>query len=169
MQQAAFMSQDARSEFIAAMALAATPVTVVTTDGPAGRFGLTVSAVSSVSADPPMLLCCVNRKSPCAAAINANGRFAVNLLGAENRVIAESFAGRPREGLAYDFTNNGWRTGLHAMPVLEGAAASFECEIESWHDAGTHRIFIGRVLASRQGDAAPLVYFNRAFVRVTAY
>ena len=68
------------AQFTAAMGLAATGVSVVTTDGPAGRFGLTVSAVSSVSAEPPLVLCCINRKSPAMAAVEANGVFAVNLL-----------------------------------------------------------------------------------------
>ena len=60
-------------DFVAAMGLAATGVSVVTTDGPAGRFGLTVSAVSSVSAEPPLVLVCINRKSPAMAAVEAPG------------------------------------------------------------------------------------------------
>ena len=84
------------ANFIAAMGMAATAVSVVTTDGPAGRFGLTVSAFSSVSADPPMVLACVNRKSPAVAAIDSNGLFAVNVLAADNRGVAETFAGRPQ-------------------------------------------------------------------------
>ncbi len=85
------------ANFIAAMGAAATGVTVITTEGMAGRFGLTVSAVSSVSAEPPMLLCCVNRKSPAVAAMEQNGRFAVNILGSNSRDVAEVFAGRPQE------------------------------------------------------------------------
>ena len=57
-------SEGARETFIAAMGQAATGVTVVTTDGRAGRLGVTVSAMTSVSADPPLLLICVNRRSP---------------------------------------------------------------------------------------------------------
>lgn len=80
-------------DFVAAMGLAATGVSVVTTDGPAGRFGLTVSAVSSVSAEPPLVLVCINRKSPAMAAVEANGVFAVNLLSAAHRAYAETFSG----------------------------------------------------------------------------
>src|SRR5690242_13985198 len=72
-------------QFTAAMGLAATGVSVVTTDGLQGRFGLTVSAVSSVSADPPLVLVCINRKSPAVAAVDGNGVFAVNLLSARHR------------------------------------------------------------------------------------
>jgi flavin reductase (DIM6/NTAB) family NADH-FMN oxidoreductase RutF len=158
-----------RDRFITAMAMAATPVTVVTTDGGAGRFGLTVSAVSSVSADPPMLLACVNRKSPAADAITKNGRFAVNLLAAEGRAFAETFSGRPREGKPFDFANHDWEISKMGMPIVPEACAVFECEVEQATDAGTHRIFIGRVLASRRGEAEPLIYCNRNYGRVAAY
>lgn len=154
--------------FISAMGAAATGVSVVTTEGAGGRYGLTVSAISSVSADPPLVLACVNRRSPAAGAISANGRFAINVLAAHSRDVAETFAGRPRSGSPYDFTSHGWDEGETGVPVLADAAATFECELEHAHDAGSHRIFIGRVIAARRGSEAPLVYCNRAFGRVTS-
>jgi flavin reductase len=125
------------ANFIAAMGAAATGVSVVTTEGLAGRFGLTVSAISSVSAEPPMLLAC-----------------------------AEVFAGRPRSGKPYDFDRHAWEEGSMGQPLLADATASFECEIECSQDAGSHRIFIGRVVNARRNTAEPLVYCNRAFGRV---
>lgn len=156
-------------DFVTTMGLAATGVSVVTTDGPAGRFGLTVSAVSSVSADPPLVLICINRKSPALAALDCNGTFAVNLLGAENRAYAETFSGRPREGKPFDFGNHDWREGDTGLPLVNDATAVFECQTHQSLDAGTHRIFIGRVVAAHKGDAEPLVYCNRAFRRITAH
>jgi flavin reductase len=153
-------------DFVAAMGLAATGVSVVTTDGPSGRFGLTESAVSSVSADPPLVLICVNRKSPAVAALDGNGTFAVNLLGADNRAYAETFSGRPREGKPFDFGNHAWRDGETGLPLVGDATAIFECETHDSLDAGTHRIYIGRVVAAHKGDADPLVYCNRAFRRI---
>ncbi|WP_374330854.1 flavin reductase family protein [Aestuariivirga sp.] len=152
--------------FTAAMGLAATGVSVVTTDGPHGRFGLTVSAVSSVSADPPLVLCCINRKSPAVAAVEGNGVFAVNLLSASHRAYAETFSGRPREGRPFDFSNHDWRDGELGLPLVTDATAIFECELHDRIDAGTHRIFIGRVVAAHSGAADPLVYCNRAFRRI---
>ena len=154
------------AQFTAAMGLAATGVSVVTTDGPAGRFGLTVSAVSSVSAEPPLVLCCINRKSPAMAAVERNGVFAVNLLSAAHRAYAETFSGRPREGSTFDFANHDWRDGELGLPLVTEATAIFECEMHDRLDAGTHRIFIGRVVAAHQGAADPLVYCNRAFARI---
>ncbi|MDP9138078.1 MAG: flavin reductase family protein, partial [Pseudomonadota bacterium] len=142
-----------------------TSVSVVTTDGPSGRFGLTVSAVTSVSADPPLLLICVNRKSLAAAAILGNGHFAVNVLAVENRAFAETFSGRPSSGRPFDFANHHWQLGLAGAPVVGDAAAVFECDVLETHDAGTHRIFIGRVVAARRGKLEPLVYASRSYRR----
>jgi flavin reductase len=152
--------------FIAAMSRAATGVSVVTTGGIAGRKGLTVSAMCSVSADPPLLLACVNRKSPTVAAIDANGFFAVNVLGEEHQAYAETFSGRPKQGKPFDFGTHEWEEGLNGLPVIPHAVAVFECEIDIAYDAGTHRIFIGRVLAARHGKAGPLVYSNRTFTTI---
>ena len=75
--------QDKRDQFIETMSRAVYSVVVVTTDGPAGRAGLTVSAMSSVSAHAPHppLLICVHHLSPFAPAIIRNGVFCVNLFG----------------------------------------------------------------------------------------
>jgi flavin reductase len=154
-------------EFTRAMGAAATGVTVVTTEGVAGRFGLTVSAISSVSAEPPLLLVCVNRRNPCVAAITQNGRFAVNILSEAQTDVARVFSGRPVSGTAYDFTLHGWHAGKAGMPVLTGAAAHFECEVDTIHDAGTHRIFIGKVISADRGDAPPLIYSNRTYGKIT--
>lgn len=151
------------AEFTHAMGAAATGVTVVTTEGVAGRFGLTVSAVASVSAEPPLLLVCLNRRNPCVAAITQNGRFAVNILGEMQADVARIFAGRTTDGSDYDFSLHAWSTGSHGQPLLAHASAVFECEVDTIHDAGTHRIFIGRVVSAWRGEAAPLIYTSRTY------
>jgi flavin reductase (DIM6/NTAB) family NADH-FMN oxidoreductase RutF len=153
------------ADFVAAMARAATGVSVVTTDGTAGRFGITVSAVSSVSAEAPMVLVCINRKSPAVAAIAVNGRFAVNMLAGHQADIARTFAGRPDRGAPYDFSAHDWSQGAAGLPCLAQAAAVFECEVDSGIDAGTHRIFIGQVVSAAAGAIDPLVYAARDFRR----
>ncbi|MFT3672652.1 flavin reductase family protein [Aestuariivirga sp.] len=154
-------------EFTRAMGAAATGVTVVTTEGVAGRYGLTVSAIASVSAEPPLLLVCVNRRNPCVAAMTQNGRFAVNILSETQEDVARIFSGKPVSGEAYDFTRHGWELGEHGMPLLTDAAAHFECEVDTIHDAGTHRIFIGRVIAALRGETPPLLYSNRSYGRLS--
>ncbi|MCA0433542.1 MAG: flavin reductase family protein [Proteobacteria bacterium] len=153
-------------DFVRAMGAAATSVSVVTTAGLGGRFGLTVSALSSVSAEPPLLLVCVNRKNPSVSAITQNGRFAVNILATHQQDVARVFSGRPLDGQPYDFARHSWIDSENGLPLLQGAAANFECETETIHDAGTHRIFIGRVFTAIRSESAPLIYSNRNFGRM---
>ena len=157
------MTHENPDRFIAAMAGAATQVSVVTTDGSAGRFGVTVSAFSSVSAEPPLVLVCINRRSPAISAIEANDAFCVNLLGDDQTHIANCFAGRPGDIAPYDFACADWDRSTTGAPVLSDAIANFDCTVETSYDAGTHRIFIGRVAQARSRDAAPLAFSKRAY------
>jgi len=154
-----------RSAFVNAMRGAVTGVNVVTTDGPAGRFGQTVSAFSSVSADPPTVLVCINKRSPASAAVLENGRFCVNVLSIEQRYIADTFAGRPAEGVIYDFATARWNEDM-GLPSLVDAIGSFECLVETAVDAGSHAIFIGRVRGVAEASGHPLLYTDRAYGRV---
>jgi flavin reductase len=158
-------TSEKRGAFLQAMAEAATGVTLVTTDGAAGRFGVTVGAFASVSADPPMLLACINRKSPAAAAIAANGGFCVNVLSAAQSFLADVFAGRSDRFAPYDFgcapwerAENGWR--------LSDSVASFVCALDREVAAGSHQVLIGRVLATHRGaqsERTSLIYSRRAY------
>lgn len=153
-----------RADFVAAMGNAATGVTVVATDGSAGRFAQTVSAMSSVSADPPSLLVCVNRRSPLADAAARNGVFSVNVLAVDQARVSDVFAGRAADGCApYDFGCARWLPLHTGAPALAGASAVFDCRLATHHEHGTHRILIGEVLASSVTDAAPLVHHARAY------
>ncbi len=89
------MEMATSKSFVEAMASAVTGVSIVSTDGPGGKFGVTVSAVSSVSAEPPMILACINRRCPALDAIEANRRFCVNILNADQTAVADCFSGRP--------------------------------------------------------------------------
>ena len=99
-----------RASFIEAMSRAATGVTIVTTDGPAGRFGQTVSAMCSVSADPPSLLVCIKTTSVIVNAIRGHRALGVNVLRADQRRVADTFAGRKTWGAPYDFGTARWDT-----------------------------------------------------------
>ena len=155
----------ATQEFIRAMRGAATGVNVVTTDGPAGRFGLTVSAFASVSAEPPMVLVCINRRSPACAAIRDNQGFCVNVLSTSQRPLAETFAGNPDIGEPYDFDTGTWTHRQTGSPVLCNSVAGFDCALASAMDAGSHTIFLGAVKAVEHSDVSPLLYTDRMYRR----
>ncbi len=155
----------APANFTSAMSLAVTGVNIVTTNGPAGRYGLTVSAVSSVSAEPPMVLICVNRKSVACRAIEENGCFAINVLSVRQQPLAETFSGSNTHGPAYSFREDDWSTAVTPSPVLKKALATFDCHIEAGIPVGTHTIFTGRVLMTRECPGTALLYTSRSYGR----
>jgi flavin reductase len=155
----------ARARFIGAMGSVATGVSIVTTDGLAGRFALTVSAFSSVSADPPMILACINRRSPLADAVRENAVFCVNVLGADQSALADRFAGRPRDGAAYAFDCAAWDRLETGAPRLVNAVASFDCRLDRALDQGTHVVLFGRVLAVADSATHALVYARRTYAK----
>jgi flavin reductase (DIM6/NTAB) family NADH-FMN oxidoreductase RutF len=157
-----------RAEFVTAMANAATGVTVVATDGAAGRVARTVSAMCSVSADPPTVLVAVNRRSPLTGAVATNGVFGVSVLSERQAHVSETFAGRPAGGQPYDFGCASWTRGHSGAPVLDGAAATFDCAVVQAMSVATHIIFVGRVLASGAGGQVPLTYHDRGYRRLAA-
>lgn len=155
----------AKEDFIAAMSRAVSGVAVLTTDGPGGRFGITVSSVASVSADPPLVLVCVNRSSVAHGALESNGVFCVNLLSTGQRELADAFAGRPSSGRAYEFEDGLWEEAPAGAPRLKEAVATFECVLYQAHAAGSHTVFIGRVTAVTERSGDPLLYTARAYGR----
>jgi flavin reductase (DIM6/NTAB) family NADH-FMN oxidoreductase RutF len=158
-----------RDAFVGAMRRVAMSVAVVATDGPHGRFGVTVSAVAAVSADPPMILVCINRRSPAVRAIEKNGALTVNLLSAEQSTIAEVFAGLAPGHAPFDFACAQWTDhGVVGAQHLHNAAASLHAAVDTVHQHGTHAVIIARVLVAQSSDAEPLVYVRRKFGRVAS-
>ncbi|MCZ6806618.1 MAG: flavin reductase family protein [Deltaproteobacteria bacterium] len=152
-------------DFTDAMASAVTSVSIVTTDGPAGRFGITVSSVSSVSADPPLVLACINRRSPACRALHENEVFCINLLSTQQRELANTFAGQPSRGEPFDFDGARWSPGLVEAPRFRGAVSIFDCVVQQAHEIGSHTLFIGRVVAVSGSAADSLLYTRRAYGR----
>jgi flavin reductase (DIM6/NTAB) family NADH-FMN oxidoreductase RutF len=136
----------------------ATGVTVVTTMTPRGPLGITANSFASVSLVPPLVLWSPARKSRRFPAFEAASHFAIHVLSADQRGLAEHFA-LPGEGFAeVDFT-----AGLGGAPLLEGCAARFECRHAAGHDAGDHLIVVGEVLRLEQADLPPLLYHRGAY------
>ncbi|MBM2576695.1 flavin reductase family protein [Jannaschia sp. Os4] len=154
---------DLRDAFLHAMSRCAQTVSVVATDGPAGRAGVTVSAMTSVSADAPTMLACVNRDGSAAAPILGNGRFAISVLREDQQALSDRFAGRGDhadrfEGVAWDVLETG-------APCLD-ALANFDCELQSADLVGTHHVLIGAVRAVRViEEGGPLIWGMRGYLR----
>ena len=148
-----------RSLFIEAMRHVAQSVTVVTTQGADGCTGATVSAFSSLSADPPSVLVCLRSNSRIGLAVGLNRVFCVNVLPEGASALAGRFAGRfdaeePDRFGAIDCRHS--RSG----PVLSGATA-FECTVDQIITHGSHDICIGNVTAITNAAATPLGLYGR--------
>jgi flavin reductase (DIM6/NTAB) family NADH-FMN oxidoreductase RutF len=155
-----------RESFLEGMSRAATTVNVVTTDGPGGRAGVTVSAMSSVSADRPALLVCVHQASPACQAIKENRRLCVNVLRAEQAAISDRFAGRAKSGGRDKFAGARWRRLATGAPALEDALVAFDCTVMHEVDWDTHTIFIAEVVEVELAQSgSPLIYADRTYGR----
>src|SRR5215470_4005659 len=153
-----------RDSFLEGMSRAAATVNVVTTDGPGGLAGVTVSAMSSVSADRPALLVCIHWASPACAAIKRNGRFCVNVLRAEQAQLSDRFAGRLKSGDGDKFGGTSWRCLATGAPALDDALVAFDCTVMKEIDWGTHTVFIADVVDVELAEPGrPLIYASRAY------
>jgi len=157
-----------QKEYRDAMARLGAAVHVVTTDGSAGLGGFTASAVCSVTDDPPTLIVCQNRASDRNAVFKANGVLCVNTLMPGHEELSGVFAGRI-EAVDERFASGNWTTLATGSPVLDDAAASFDCRIANVLEVGTHSVFICEVEQIRLGPSRQgLIYFDRAYHRVAS-
>src|SRR5882724_5764997 len=118
-----------RGRFLLGMSHAACTVNVVTTDGPAGSHGVTVSAMVSVSADNPQptLQVCIHHRSAVAAAVLENRVFCVNVLRDDQAHISDNFAGRSGARGAAKFDCTEWTTQLTGAPRVLDSLVAFDC------------------------------------------
>src|SRR6202051_3625449 len=155
-----------RQQFLHGMSHAACTVSVVTTDGVAGRHGVTVSAMVSVSADTPQptLLVCIHHLSPVISALLQNGGFCVNVLRDDQAHISDNFAGRSGVQGAAKFDCAAWTTQLTGAPRVVDSLVAFDCRVTASERVGSHFVVFGSVqeifVAS---PGAPLIFANRAY------
>jgi flavin reductase len=146
------------------MARIAAAVHIVTTGGPAGRFGFTASAVCSVTDDPPTLLVCLNRASQMHLAFQRNGCFCVNTLAADQQELAAMFAKRTGTHMKARFALPIWEMLKTGAPALRHALACFDCRISDVKEVGTHWVFFGEAVEihlPRRSSA--LLYLQRTY------
>ena len=135
---------------------------IVATKNDGERYGLTATAVTSVTADPAVMLCCVNKSASSAAYFKTSGCFSINILTVGQQEIAAQFASSKR--VNERFSTGNWIEGSTGAPILEGAVASFDCELLALLPAYSHLILMGQVIQSRsQGEEKALIYSNGSF------
>lgn len=159
-----------REAFLEGMSRMASTVNIVTTDGAAGRAGVTVSAMSPLSADStpaPSLLICVHHASAACEAIRRNGCFCVNVLAEDQVALSDVFAGRTKTPDGDKFAVGDWQAHVTGAPVLGDPLAAFDCTLTQSQRMASHMVFFGIVedVVLKRGGR-PLVYANRSYGRV---
>jgi 3-hydroxy-9,10-secoandrosta-1,3,5(10)-triene-9,17-dione monooxygenase reductase component len=152
------------ADFRKAMGSFAAGVTVVTACHDGRLVGTTVSAFSSVSMDPPLVMVCLKRDSRTLAALTEVRTFCVNILAQEQGDLAYRFA---RSGADDRFALTAVEAGVCGAPLLDGCVTAIECELHAAHEGGDHEILVGRVLRVVTDETkTPLVYVRGGFLSV---
>ncbi len=149
------------AEFRQSLSMFATGVTIVTARHADGSLvGLTANSFNSVSLNPPLVLWSLARAASSMAALSTGSHYAINILASDQKALAERFASRSAER----WNGVAWREGVAGAPLLQGAAAVFECFNRSRYEEGDHVIFVGEVEhCAHQAGASPLLFHGGRF------
>ncbi|MFC6010021.1 3-hydroxy-9,10-secoandrosta-1,3,5(10)-triene-9,17-dione monooxygenase reductase subunit [Nocardia lasii] len=151
-------------QFRAVLGQFCTGITVITALDPAGEpIGFACQSFAALSLDPPLVLFCPTKGSRSWAAIEAAGRFAVNVLSEAQQPVCARFGSRETD----KFAGVAWHTSELGVPVLDGSLATIECTVDSVVDGGDHYIVIGRVQAlSESTGTRPLLFYRGQYTGI---
>ncbi len=158
------MQTVSKDQFRDGMRLLAGAVSIVATQGDAGKGGLTATAICSVSDEPPTLLTCINNTNELVKIIEKNEQFSVNLLSSAMEAISNRFAGFDRVPMEERFELGSWDFEKSTSPVLEGSLVTFCCKVKEMTVSGTHTVIFGEIhgVFTAEGQT-PLLYFDRNY------
>lgn len=149
-------------QFRNAMAHLPSAVSIVTSNGQAGKVGLTVSSVTSVSDNPATVLFCINQNSAVHDIILQNKKVCINVLNSEQIELAKHFACMLDSTMEERFSWEIWDKN-HEQAVLKEAISSLQGEVVNAYTVGTHSIFIVQLSDIQTTPNTSLVYFARQF------
>lgn len=154
-----------QQRFREAMSKLPAAVHIITTDGPAGKAGITASAVCSLTDTPPTLIVCLNRESRANLIAQANGLLAVNVLDEHGIELSAIFAGQRGLEMEERFnTGATWGALTTTAPTLQDAICTFDCAIDRVDEVGTHSVLYCHVLAISDIKASRnLIYHERQY------
>jgi flavin reductase (DIM6/NTAB) family NADH-FMN oxidoreductase RutF len=153
------LDQDA---FRAVLGRFASGVTIVTVRGTNDRdYGMTVSAFSSVSLEPPLVMVCIGEEASLKPMIAEATHYGVSILASDQEPLSRRFAAHGER-----FDGIGFTRGENGMALIDGALAYMECRIIARHRAGDHTIVIGEVEAAGVADQRPLLYYRGGYAQL---
>ena len=154
-------------DFRGAMRHLAGGVSVITAGSGDDITGMTVTSVSSLSVDPPTLIVSINRAASSWPLLSRHGFFGVNILSADQLEVAERFSGKGGLKGADRFIGARWTAGMSGVPLIAGALAAIECEVEDIVERHSHAIVIGRILEMRLSSrTGALAYWQGQYVAI---
>ena len=152
-----------KDEFRRAMGSFTSGVNIVTTRSEENvRLGITVSAFSSLSLEPPLILICIDKRASIHDHLKEGRYFAVNILAEGQEDLSARFASRDVDR----FNGIECAEGACGSPLIEGALAHIECRVVAAHPGGDHTIYVGEVESTRVNDGNPLAYFRGRYSRL---
>lgn len=154
---------DFPQRFRDAMAHLSAAVSIVTSNGAAGKVGITVSSVCSVTDTPPTLLFCINKNSAVHDIIQQNRKVCINVLSHEQEEMAKHFACMLCSSMEERFAWDVWDEGFDRQPVLRGSISALQGDIVDAHSVGTHTVFMVELKHIDVEPNTGLVYFGRNF------
>jgi len=153
-----------RQEFRRVLSHFAAGVTIVSTVGDDGKpYGLTATAFTSVSLEPPLVLVCIDKAAESYPHFHSSRVFAVNFLGADHEHLSRRFAVSGGDKFKYLVVSR----GVTGAPLLAEALGHLECRTVDIFEGGDHTIFVGQVEAGDAHDGNPLLYFRGAYRRIS--
>ena len=158
------ISADQQQLLRAMMARFATGVTVVAARHGPLLAGMTANAIASISINPPLMLASIGQRSETHGAITGSHSFAVSVLAAGQRRLADCFAQATTAAKLQRFCDAPWHEGETGSPILDGAIAYFDCRLVAQHPGGDHTLFIGEIVGAGYDDAAePLIWYGSRY------
>ena len=155
------------ADFRGAMRQLTGGVSVITTGRGRDISGMTVTSVSSLSVVPATLIVSINREASSWPLVKRHGAFGVNILTSDQLDIAERFTGKGGLKGAARFAGAEWTTRVSGVPLLVGALAAIDCEVEDIIERHSHAIVIGRVLDLQLSTrTAALAYWQGQYVAI---
>jgi flavin reductase (DIM6/NTAB) family NADH-FMN oxidoreductase RutF len=153
-----------KEEFRSALGRFASGVTVVTARGRDNELlGITVSAFSSVSLEPPLVLVCIDKRSSLHGHLTEGKSFVVNILGQDQEMMSRRFASKDENR----FNGTAYRDSADGVPILDGTLASLKCHVVHSYPGGDHTIIVGEVESTVIADGKPLAYFRGGYVQLS--
>jgi flavin reductase (DIM6/NTAB) family NADH-FMN oxidoreductase RutF len=163
------MTEPTPSDFRSAMRGFVGNVSVLAVGSGEVASGLVVTSAISLSAEPPLLLACVNRSASSHALLETAGCFGWSSLGAAHQAVAERFSGFGGVRGAARYEGAAWETAVTGARLLVGAPVAFDCTVEEMIGRATHTILIGRVRAIRTTPGAgALIYWHGSYRAIPA-